>query len=188
MLSSPPARQLLASVSPGGDNYVRASRYGYLIQRSCEGARLLDHWYAMRRWARIGNNAAYIHACDPTCAPARSTAECVGRRTAPDAVRACATLGQLRQVSNEPERPRAESRARVPLARALAHPSYWERPARSLPRRQGMRAAFATHTQDGRRAVRRRGLWAAHSAVVRKGDRDALLRVWDCLCIPKAAY
>ena len=128
-----------------------------------------------------------VHACDPTCAP-RSTAECVGRRAAPDAVRACATLGQLRQVSNEPERPRAESRARVPLARALAHPSYWERPARSLPRRQGMRAAFATHTQDGRRAVRRRGLWAAHSAVVRKGDRDALLRVWDCLCIPKAAY
>ena len=62
VLSSPPARQLLASVSPGGDNYVRASRYGYLIQRSCEGARLLDHWYAMRRWARIGNNAAYMLA------------------------------------------------------------------------------------------------------------------------------
>lgn len=34
----------------------------YLIQRSCEGARLLDHWYAMRRWARIGNNAAYMLA------------------------------------------------------------------------------------------------------------------------------
>jgi len=34
----------------------------YLIQRSCEGAMLLDHWYAMRRWARIGNNAAYMLA------------------------------------------------------------------------------------------------------------------------------